>query len=77
MENLNSRLKKVFAETLALADVPETLSQKNCPEWDSVNHLNLVIALEAEFDVVFEPEEISAMTDFSVVRSAISKKSEV
>ncbi|MCR5183074.1 MAG: acyl carrier protein [Opitutales bacterium] len=56
-----NRLDKVLAGTLNLSTVPADISQGNCPQWDSIRHLNLVIALEAEFAVTFEPEEIAAM----------------
>jgi len=35
----------------------ETTLAKNCDSWDSMNHLNLVIELEAEFGIELEPEE--------------------
>lgn len=71
---MNQRLEKVFRETLGIESVPATLSQKKCAEWDSVNHLNLILALEAEFSVTFEPEEIAAMQDFETVASLLRTK---
>lgn len=58
---IESRLDRVLRATLALNDVPADLSQKNCAAWDSVNHLNLILALEAEFGVTFEPEQFGAL----------------
>lgn len=66
--DIDTRLKKVFQETLGLENVPAELSQTNCPEWDSVSHLNLILALEAEFGVFFEPEEIAALHTFADAR---------
>ncbi len=72
--DISPRLENVFKTTLGIETVPAGLSQKNCEAWDSVNHLNLILALEAEFGVAFEPEEIAAMQDLSAVESRIRTK---
>lgn len=72
--DISPRLENVFKTTLGIDAVPAGLSQKNCEAWDSVNHLNLILALEAEFGVAFEPEEIAAMQDLSTVESQIRTK---
>lgn len=71
---ISIRLDAVFKSTLGIDNVPAGLSQKNCAEWDSVNHLNLILALEAEFGVAFEPEEIAAMRDISSVKKILAAK---
>ena len=73
--DIETRLEKVFRETLGLERVPAELSQSNSPAWDSVGHLNLILALEAEFGVFFEPEEIAALRTLADVRAALEKKS--
>jgi acyl carrier protein len=51
----------------------EDTSQKNLSEWDSLRHLNLIVALEDEFDVNLEPEQISIMTSFASVIEELRK----
>lgn len=72
--SLEDRLDKVFTTTLGLAKVGKNLSQKNCASWDSVNHLSLILALESEFGIQFEPEEIATMLTRADVLSVIEKK---
>ena len=52
-----------------------TLSAGTGPEqietWDSVQHLNLVLALEAHFSLQFEPEEIDQMTTLGRIAEII------
>jgi len=74
INNIEKRLDKVFCEVLGIECVEKNLSQKNCATWDSVNHLNLILALESEFGVLFEPEEIAAMRDRDAVLAALTKK---
>ena len=54
------KLLKIAEEVLKVPVTPET-SIANCEKWDSLRHLDLVVALEEAFDVSFEPEEIAAM----------------
>jgi acyl carrier protein len=71
---MKDRILKVIKETFELNKVDETVSQKNCERWDSMNHLNLVIALEEEFDISFEPEEIAEMRSFDDIQKIINSK---
>jgi acyl carrier protein len=63
-------LKRVFN----LDTVDETCSQSTCDKWDSLNHLNLIVELEDEFDMEFEPEEIAEMKSFDAVKKMIKSK---
>ena len=49
---------------------PET-SSTSIDSWDSMQHLNLVLALEHEFGVALEPEEIEAMTTIAAIVQVI------
>ncbi|MCL1947571.1 MAG: acyl carrier protein [Chitinivibrionia bacterium] len=58
---MRERIKRIMKEAFELSDVPDDISQKNCGKWDSLRHLQLVVDLETEFDVSFEPEDIGSM----------------
>lgn len=53
--------------------INEETSQKNLSAWDSLRHLNLIVALEDEFEVSFEPEQIAIMTSFATIIEELSK----
>ena len=42
--------------------------------WDSINHLNLIIELETYFDINIDPEEIIKMNDFNSIYSILKQK---
>ena len=44
--------------------------------WDSMRHLNLIVELESEFCVEFEPEEIAEMKDYERIKSLLYSKLE-
>jgi acyl carrier protein len=60
---------KVSADQISQHSSPETLAT-----WDSVQHLNLVLALEQEFAVQFEPEEMDEMLSIGQIVSALERK---
>ena len=43
-------------------------------EWDSMQHLNLVLALEQRFDIQLAPEEIKQMTDVGKIEQIVSQR---
>jgi acyl carrier protein len=69
------KVLNMMAETFDVerALLNEDTSQKNLSAWDSLRHLNLIVALEDEFEVSFEPEQIAIMTSFTAIIEELSK----
>jgi acyl carrier protein len=42
--------------------------------WDSLNHINLIVALEQEFQVSFDVAEIESMLSFSDILETLERK---
>ena len=60
-------------------DVPiETIntdtSTENCEEWDSLSHMNLLFAIEEEFDLTLTDDEVLEMKDFSSIIGLLESK---
>jgi len=49
-------------------------SPKTLEAWDSVQHLNLVLALEQHFGVQFEPEEMDQMKTIGSISELVESK---
>lgn len=66
MADESARLQSAFREGLhAPADVDVTkLQYMQYEKWDSVAHLKLVAELETAFDVMFDADEILAMSSY-------------
>lgn len=71
-DRLKSIMSKVF--NTKVSEISVLTSQKTHVAWDSLAHLNLIVELEMEFDVDFEPDEISQMNSFEKVKSLLLKK---
>ena len=56
-EQVLSRVREIASDVLQ-ADVTPESSPETVETWDSVRHLNLVLAIEEEFGFEFAPEEM-------------------
>ncbi|WP_020594236.1 acyl carrier protein [Kiloniella laminariae] len=60
------RLKQVFTKTLEISgsNTLHILEYNKTPKWDSIGHMQLVAAIETEFDILMETEQIIDMSCF-------------
>ncbi|MCK9182903.1 MAG: acyl carrier protein [Fibrobacteraceae bacterium] len=72
--NTREQLLETFRQVLETPALDETASQKTCAKWDSIHHLNLIVALETTFDISLEPEEMAEMTDFETALRLVEGK---
>ena len=65
---LRERLKALFVQEMDLGeDVDvEKLQYRDIEQWDSVGHMALVAAIEDEFDVMLETDQVIDMSSFEV-----------
>jgi acyl carrier protein len=70
------RLHEVVSEVLKqpITNVTDETSQKTVGSWDSLRHIELIMAIEEEFDVIFPPSEVSTMTSVAAIRHLLLKK---
>ena len=78
MENLLPRLETIFKDVF---DNPElTITAKttanDIPGWDSLSNINLIFAIEREFNVKFALGEIQELNNVGEMISLIEKKRE-
>lgn len=70
------RVRGIFADVfqVPLESVRPDSSPDTIPNWDSLQHLNLVLALEQEFNVQFSPEEIEQLLSAELVVALLEEK---
>lgn len=63
-------LKQVMATMLKVdtAAINEDSSMDTMPNWDSLRHMNLVLALEDEFKVAIPDEDAGNITSFKLIK---------
>lgn len=70
VQRIAADLFQVPAGTITASSSPESI-----PNWDSVQQLNLILAVEQEFNVQFEPEELDRIHSIGDIVSQLQTKS--
>ena len=73
------RYKKVFIESLSITskDFTEEIKYNDIPEWDSIGHMSLMSALEEEFKITLETDDIIDFSSFKKGIELLKSKYEV
>jgi acyl carrier protein len=70
------QVRAIAADVLLVS--PETVAPDTSPQtvenWDSVQHLNLVLALEEKFGIQFAPEEMERMQTVGQIAELVAEK---
>lgn len=71
-----SRLDEAIRSGLSLPDDVElaTIAYGTTPEWDSVAHMQLVVALEMEFGIMLETDDVIAMSDYAQIHRILEER---
>ena len=74
--DIESRLLNIFNIIFSedYVKINNRISMKNNKNWDSLKHLNLILAIEEEFNFKLSIEEISSSNNFLSIMKIIRKK---
>ncbi|WP_181646898.1 acyl carrier protein [Helicobacter sp. 16-1353] len=68
------KYQKVFCETLGVKQEDlKTLKYQSVESWDSVGHMGLIAALEDEFGIMFETDDIIDFSSFEKGKEILAK----
>lgn len=75
-DNIEQQVKQIAADVFGLRidRVSMETSTANVENWDSVQHLSFVLALEHAFEFELEPEEIEQMRTIRAAVEAVRGK---
>jgi acyl carrier protein len=70
------KLRGVVASMLELdpGDIGPTTSTDTVDHWDSVRHMNLIIALESAFDITIPDEEVASLTSYPIIKAVVEEQ---
>jgi acyl carrier protein len=68
VRNIASDIFGIPADRITAQSSPETIEN-----WDSMQHLNLVLAIEEKFGVQLDPEDIEQMKNIGAVAALVEK----
>ena len=75
---ISERLKKVICEELNLGvnlvEIDDNTEATEVPGWDSLNHANIIVAIERDYDVRFKGLEILKCKNIGDLQKLVDSK---
>lgn len=71
LEKLNALFCDIFG--VSESDLGPGFNNGNVDNWDSVRQLSLTTAIEENFDIFLDPEDIIACTSYDAVKAILIK----
>jgi acyl carrier protein len=77
MEKQKVRILEILSNVfeVEIATLNEDSSIDNIENWDSIRHLNLILALEEEFKITIPDEEVGDLVNFKLIELIINEQS--
>lgn len=66
---MEEKLKQIMSQVfeVPIEEITENTSPDTVEKWDSLQHMNLILALEEAFNVTFSSEEITEMLNYKLI----------
>ena len=71
IQKLNEVIAGVF--NVNVTTISDDTSVDTVEDWDSLNHLKLILALEQEFDISFTEEETVELLNYPLIKMTLSE----
>lgn len=73
MKNVKEQIAKIMAVVFEVNvdSIDENTSADNIETWDSLRHMNLILALEEDFNVTIPDEEVGNLMNFKLIELVI------
>lgn len=73
---MEEKLKKVLSQILRVPqnEITSNSSPDNISSWDSLQHMNIMLALEQSFGVSFTDEEIVESLSYEIILETLNEK---
>ena len=73
---VEDRIKSIMSAVFEIPEeqIKDNSSPDTIESWDSLKHMNLIVALEEEFEVEFTDDEILEMMNYALIESIIIGK---
>jgi acyl carrier protein len=72
---MDDKIKSVMAEVfeIPIDEISINSSSQNIQNWDSLKHMNMIIALEEEFGIFFNEDDIPEIQSFRKISDALKR----
>ena len=73
MAELEKRVEMILARVFDISSDFQSAKKEQVESWDSINHLNLILALEDEFNCRIGVDEIPRLIDYNTIIEVVKK----
>ena len=72
---IDSILKEIFKGILKINNNEiNSIDQNKSKNWDSVNHMNLILEIERRFDIILDENDVIKIKDYKSCHKLINNK---
>lgn len=72
---IDALLKEIFRDILKVkSDELDLIDHNNSKNWDSVNHMNLILELERRFNIILDENDVIKIKDYKSCHKLIKNK---
>jgi acyl carrier protein len=74
--NNEEKLKQILANVFEteIENINNDTSQDTLDNWDSIHHLNLILALEEAYNIQLSDEEVVQLLSFQLIKIILEEK---
>ena len=72
---MNERIKKVMSKVfeIPIEEITDQANMDNTENWDSIHHVQMIVFLEREFDIIIPDEAVRNMISFKLIEEVIKQ----
>ncbi len=76
MHKAETQVRSVMGKIFGVPglEIPSSVSQASFPRWDSLTHMNLMLALEDELGIEFSDDEIAGLSSLQELIESVRDK---
>ena len=76
MQQVDGKVETLLSEVLQMraSEITDDLTMKNVDAWDSLKHMELIVALEQSFEIQLSFDEIVAMQSVSEIKRVLRER---
>lgn len=73
---MDNKIKEIMASVfdVEVSSIEDNVAFGRFEKWDSLNHMNLIVALEEEFGVSFNDDEVPELLSFKLIKNVLAEK---
>ena len=73
---MENEIKKIMTDILGV-EINDDSDKQNVDEWDSFNHLEILVCLEKKYDIEFSPEEMGSLNSYKDILKIVIEKKQI